>query len=303
MMLAAPATRRKPTTVALFAVFSALLVAACGKSSPPPIDTTEVSGDGGNAGQNGKTCSPGKHDACACPAGVGVQVCSSDGSGFSACQCQGGAGGQAGTTGGPDTPFGQGGASAAGGANSGCHSLAGGASQGSGMACAGSGGAGDAGAEGVSGAGQGGALPVGSKCGDPAGGEAGVGGMSQCVLATLDPCGQQQNIILTDGNLVARTTTFNDSVRATAGHDHGKWYWEVTHVTSGKDSFSGAGFGSLWTSLEIGPGDNDGCQLHPNGSMVCDTALSQVASYAEGDTVGLAMDLDQGLVYLRLASG
>jgi hypothetical protein len=313
--------RKIPTKSALFAMFSVLLVAACGKSSPPAIDETEVDGSkGGKGGQGGGgsgVCSPGETHPCPCdPVGDGIRMCTSDGSAFSACQCSGVTGGKAGTGGGPDTPFGQGGGSSEfGGNDAGGHSHAGqgdagagGTSEGGagaggdGLSGAGQGGAGQGGA-GQSGAGQGGALPVGSKCGDPVGGEAGVGGMSQCTLATLDPCEQQENVILTDGNLVARTTTVNDAVRATAGHDHGKWYWEVTYSTKGEDSsHSGLGFGSLWSSLETGPG-TEGCELEAGGLLECDTQLKPASSLAEGETVGLAVDLDQGLFYVHLASG
>lgn len=132
-----------------------------------------------------------------------------------------------------------------------------------------------------------GVAPVG--CGTPA-----------SVYATLNPADRQQNIVLTGGDLTAKTTSTNDSVRATIGKRYGRWYFEVRVAANG-GAFNAVGVASAAGFLELGVGSADyGCGYSPNGSMECAFGSYRdwnVAPVAAGAIVQVAVDLDHRRIY------
>lgn len=155
--------------------FSLLL--ACSTFGDPASSST-----GGQAGQSGAVCTPGKQEACVCPGGsTGAQACRDDGRGFLPCQCGTGGNadaGQGGTTAGGAPAGGRAGQAGSGGTPTGGQA-------GQGGVPAGQGGQGGTtfGAGGMAGAvsgssGQGGGPGAGASGTAGAGGQAGLSGSS-----------------------------------------------------------------------------------------------------------------------------
>jgi hypothetical protein len=106
-------------------------------------------------------------------------------------------------------------------------------------------------------------------------------------------------VVLSGTGLGASGTagSVNDSVRATNGHDSGRIYFEVT-VDAVGDAYNAIGVASGSAMLELAPGDNDdGCGYERSGHVHCGSAQAQLAPYGVGDVIGVAVDLDRGLVF------
>jgi hypothetical protein len=165
------------------------------------------------------------------------------------------------------------------------------------------GGPGSGGAGGATGAGgaPNGVTGTGTGTGTGSSGVGGSGGAPGGT--TLNPLDKQESIHLTNGNLTARSSpgSFNDSVRATTAHDAGRWYFEAL-LEKSDQPFQAVGIADIQASLEDAAGYVSlGCSYDVSGLIVCDFGASFVSAEpaSEGDVIGVAVDLDQHLVYFR----
>jgi hypothetical protein len=129
---------------------------------------------------------------------------------------------------------------------------------------------------------------------------------------TWDPNAMQKDIVLSSDRLTAESPaeidSVNNSVRATVGKLGGKWYWEVTVVTLGNGTYHGVGFGTESAGLELGPQYSPGgcgyvfqwSHIQCNDSYSTQTA---VVKPAQGDRIGVALDLDKKLAYFSHNGG
>lgn len=142
--------------------------------------------------------------------------------------------------------------------------------------------------------------PFGSK-------RASSGGGGAITYATWNPADKGTDITLSGGNLVATNTTDNAAtVRATVGKSSGKWYWEITttgHANQGwlfgiadaTTSISGGiTLGGFAKSASIQSGTS---LIRATGGPTADTLT--VVDSANGMIWGLALDMDNGRVYIR----
>jgi hypothetical protein len=117
--------------------------------------------------------------------------------------------------------------------------------------------------------------------------------------ATWNPSDKHASLTLSNGNLTATHNPVGTnwfSARSTAGKAAGKWYWEA--------SFSGTtsavfGIGTSAHTLASFPGNGAAGRGYygPNGQkFVGNTPSAYGASYAAGDVVGVALDMDAGTV-------
>jgi len=122
---------------------------------------------------------------------------------------------------------------------------------------------------------------------------------------TWSPTDKQPNIVLSSDLLTASepkgTGSVNDSVRAVLGRTSGRYYFELTIVTYGSGTYNEVGVGTSTLSLELAPSD-DGCGYDRGGSARCSSSggSKMLSAYAQGDVIGVAVDLDKGFVYFRL---
>jgi hypothetical protein len=100
----------------------------------------------------------------------------------------------------------------------------------------------------------------------------------------------QDNITLSNGDLTATTSTTNDGVRAMASHKSGQWYWEITFDKLVSKDYQAVGASTQGLNLALGLTTCSSGQCAgygPNGEL----------PYGSGDTLGVAVDLDKGLIY------
>ena len=124
--------------------------------------------------------------------------------------------------------------------------------------------------------------------------DTGAGGEVSGNYATLNPLAKDDSVTLSNGNLEISSTSFGNTT-ATFFLTSGKWYWEgqgsaYVAAICGKDginfnaSISGSGSNSIgwWT----------------NGTVYYDGGnTSGGASFSSSDILGVALDMDAGVVY------
>ena len=120
---------------------------------------------------------------------------------------------------------------------------------------------------------------------------------------TMNPLDQKftDNGTISNGNLdYSQSSTGARAARCTIGVSSGKWYWEFTHL-GGNNSH-----GIQGTSSDLGsyPGgsDDDGISWFVGGNIYRNGSTSTYSgkTYAVGDCIGTALDLDNGtLVYYK----
>ncbi len=122
------------------------------------------------------------------------------------------------------------------------------------------------------------------------------------VFAQLNPFDRQQNIVLSNHNLTAETRFASeiDSVRATTGRSAGDWYFEVTvnARSAGTESVIGTATANL--NLEASAGlSGFGCGYRSTGLVACQRRLidGSFDSFGIDDVIGVAVDLDAGVMY------
>lgn len=126
------------------------------------------------------------------------------------------------------------------------------------------------------------------------------------VPTTLNPSDKSANTSLSGGNLIATKITsigFNGA-RAIAGKSSGKYYCEMT-ITTMTTPEHGLGISnSSWAFASYLGQNNDGCGVIATGQFARNGGTSSaIASTAAGDVIGMAVDLDAGLIWFRKNNG
>lgn len=129
---------------------------------------------------------------------------------------------------------------------------------------------------------------------------AGAGGMGG---TTLNPNDRHENIVLLDGNLTATGTigSANDSVRATTAHAEGVWYFEAT-LDRAENGYNAVGVADSEEWLDVSAGStSNGCGYDSGGGILCYATgvFATAEPYYSGDVIGVAVDLDQRVVYFQ----
>lgn len=119
--------------------------------------------------------------------------------------------------------------------------------------------------------------------------------------ATWDSANKSAGITLSGGDLVATNNSGSAAgVRSTVGVSSGKWYWEITATTIG--AFARVGISnSSYTFGLLGNTANSWGYNKGNGNKFNNGDLGAYgASFATGDVIGVALDLDGGtLTYYK----
>ena len=126
-------------------------------------------------------------------------------------------------------------------------------------------------------------------------------------FATWNPADRQADVVLSPDLLTASegpaSGSYNDSVRATRGRKAGKRYLELTILDLVRD-FNEVGVATSQLFLELGPcfDDAGGCGYDNSGAVRCaqGSFLGPFTAYQVGDVVGIAADLDAGLIYFSV---
>ena len=128
--------------------------------------------------------------------------------------------------------------------------------------------------------------------------DTGAGGEVRGNYATLNPL-DSGSIALANGNLDATFSSGSswNTSRATIWVSSGKWYWETTigTVTSGQPVTVGIAQSTLATSSYIG-GNAGSYGYYAGGKRNNGTDSAYGASFATGDVIGTALDLDAGTI-------
>ena len=115
--------------------------------------------------------------------------------------------------------------------------------------------------------------------------------------------GAEESSWCTNGNTTARTGNSQySSCTATLGASSGKYYWEFKYVAkSGSDNLWHLGIKSTQdtaTTTALGVNSTDYAYKAYNGQSMSDNSSSAYGStYAVGDIIGIAMDLDNNKLY------
>lgn len=123
-------------------------------------------------------------------------------------------------------------------------------------------------------------------------------------FASLD--GTATNVTLSNGNLTAThaNTTDNSGARSTAQQSSGKWYFEVTltDVDGNADCVAVITAPATYTNL-ITNGTNCAAVYRSTGNIFSNNANSgrTLGALADGDIIGVAVDLDNEKVWFRKA--
>lgn len=114
--------------------------------------------------------------------------------------------------------------------------------------------------------------------------------------ATYNPSDKGTNIVLSNGNLtVALSTGTWQTVRSTIGVSSGKWYWENTVGGSSIDVLIGVGLAAMPLTSWVG-NNTQGYGYYFGASKYNSTSSAYGATYAIGDIIGVALDMDGGTI-------
>ena len=120
---------------------------------------------------------------------------------------------------------------------------------------------------------------------------------------TMNPLDQKftDNGTISNGNLdYSQSSTGARAARCTIGVSSGKWYWEFTHL--GGNNSHGIQKASSDLGSYPGGSDDDGISWFVGGNIYRNGSTSTYSgkTYAVGDCIGTALDLDNGtLVYYK----
>lgn len=102
------------------------------------------------------------------------------------------------------------------------------------------------------------------------------------------------SLILTNENLTVSGNVSNSTnmIRATRGKTRGKWYWEI-NINSGSSNAFGFGVGNKSLNLTAVATDPN-LRIYWNTGVKYPSNTSYASSFSIGDTIGIALDLDNG---------
>ena len=122
--------------------------------------------------------------------------------------------------------------------------------------------------------------------------------------ATWNPSDKGSNITLSGGDLIATHTAggSTDGLRGTNGKSSGKWYYEIT-LGVATQSYIGAANATASLSGIFGASDSNAITYYANlGSIYNGAIIATLATYAAGDTIRVAVDVDAGLYWTSKTS-
>jgi hypothetical protein len=133
--------------------------------------------------------------------------------------------------------------------------------------------------------------------------DTGAGGEVRGNYCTLNPLAKAANISVGNGNLQGSSAAFAPGgVAGTIAVSFGKWYWEVTNTIAGVGGQT-YGIFRFPASGNYATGDNSSYKFLNNGSVRIGDG-SNIAygstSWGEGDTIGVALDMDNGKVFFSI---
>jgi hypothetical protein len=137
--------------------------------------------------------------------------------------------------------------------------------------------------------------------------DSGSGGEVVGNYCTWNPLNKGNDVTLSNGNLQAASPSASkDGVFGTIGVTSGKWYWEVTLTSSDSNTNAAIGVALGSVSPDAGSPSTAGVYFYAsyNGSKWLSTSDSSYgASYAAGDTIGVALDATSGtLIFYKNGS-
>ena len=130
--------------------------------------------------------------------------------------------------------------------------------------------------------------------------DSGVGGEVRGNYCTLNPLDKTAAATLSNGNLQALLNGINYFAKSTIAISSGKWYWEVTASATAEDMI-GITKADVVTTGYFGSQATSYGYYKTNGNKYNSaTGTAYGASYASGDIIGVALDLDAGtLTYYK----
>jgi len=130
--------------------------------------------------------------------------------------------------------------------------------------------------------------------------DTGVGGEVRGNYCTLNPLDKTAAVTLSNGNLQALLNGINYFAKSTIAISSGKWYWEVTASATAEDMI-GITKADVATTGYFGSQATSYGYYKTNGNKFNSaTGTAYGATYASGDIIGVALDLDAGtLTYYK----
>lgn len=118
--------------------------------------------------------------------------------------------------------------------------------------------------------------------------------------ATWNPADKATPMTLSNGDLTVawNYSGYYCSLRANQGKSSGKWYWEVTPTTISTEALIGVANSSARLDYYTGQDANGWSYYKVNGNKY-NNAISTAygTSYAAGNIIGIALDMDAGKVW------
>ncbi|MFS0855121.1 SPRY domain-containing protein [Paenibacillus taichungensis] len=114
----------------------------------------------------------------------------------------------------------------------------------------------------------------------------------QVINVTLNPS-DSLNVTLSNNNLTTTSISSNAGARATHGKEKGKWYWEVKLDSGYNVIFFGVSNLSYLHNANLATDTNARFYYCNNGNKYPEN-VSYGTAMAIGDTIGVALDLDNG---------
>ena len=123
-------------------------------------------------------------------------------------------------------------------------------------------------------------------------------------FATMNPLiPGVSNITYSEGNLImTQTTAAWVKSNSTLGMSNGKWYWEAKWIgdNSGTGSWMVLGVDNTDTATPYPTSSTTAVGWKKNGDLdLATVAQTDIATYAEGDVLSVALDMDNDAVYFR----
>lgn len=110
-------------------------------------------------------------------------------------------------------------------------------------------------------------------------------------MTTWNPLDTSSAIALSDGNLTA-TSSGVGSVRATDSKSAGKWYWEILVINNASGNVIGVQSPTSNLGGYTGQDSEGWGYYHPGGVLHGSGLNGSQSSYAPGDVIGCALDMD-----------
>jgi hypothetical protein len=126
--------------------------------------------------------------------------------------------------------------------------------------------------------------------------------------ATWNPGDKSANVVLSGGSVVATRGATGDvgAVRAIFPRNSGKWHFEIMVAAAGGGfpNYPNFGVANASASLTSVPGaDTNSAIYQEDGRVFFNGQIAQLATFGDGDTVAVELDLDNDLLYFQIEGG